>query len=150
MKDEHDKSMADFCPVEPDGLGTSKHPLHIPQGREADAQEAKKPRPKRLTNQPSQRPPPGAKPELEGCPPGFGRSVLPVSAAAKDWGVSTRRIRFMLSTGRLNGRRHENGYWEVYYPYRYTFGTRGPIVKRQQRQPDKPKKPGFAEHSPEW
>lgn len=49
-----------------------------------------------------------------------------------------------------NDRRHENGYWEVCYPYFYSEGTRGPCLKRQQRQPDKPKKPEFAEHSPEW
>ncbi len=127
MKDEHDKTTADLELLE---QGERAAPG---TGAPPPAQPAKPSRPKRLTKQSSHRPPPGAKPELEGFPLGFGRSVLPVSAAAKDWGVSTRRIRTMLSTGRLNGRRHENGYWEVYYPYRYTFGTRGPVVRLQQR-----------------
>lgn len=143
MKDEYDKYTVDLEQIE---QGERAAPG---TGAPPPAKAAKTPRPKRLTNQSSRRPPPGAKPEYEGFA-GFGRSVLPVSAAAKDWGVSTRRIRTMLSTGRLNGRRHENGYWEVYYPYRYTFGTRGPVVRLQQRQPVKPKKPEFAEHSPEW
>ncbi len=143
MKDEHDKYTVDLEQIERveavPGTGTPP-----------PAKAAKPPRPKRLANQSSHRPLPGAKPELEGFPLDFGRSVLSVSAAAKDWGVSTRRIRTMLSTGRLVGRRHENGYWEVCYPYFYSEGTRGPCLKRQQRQPDKPKKPEFAEHSPEW
>jgi hypothetical protein len=54
----------------------------------------------------------------------------------------------MLVEGRLNGRRLENGYWEVFYPYSYVFGTRGPQIKRQRDLPERaPKK---AERMQEW
>lgn len=53
----------------------------------------------------------------------------------------------MLMEGRLAGRQLENSYWEVFYPYRYVFGTRGPAIKRQRDLPDKPKKP---ERMKEW
>lgn len=67
------------------------------------------------------------------CPADY----LPVSFVAKDWKVSTRRIRTLLAAGRLAGRLQENGYWEVLYPYQFIFGKRGPSLKRQER----PKKP---------
>jgi len=63
----------------------------------------------------------------------YGERFVPVSFVAKDWGVSTRRIRFLLFTGRLMGHQQDNGYWEVAYPYRYTFGVRGRSLKRQDR-----------------
>lgn len=58
---------------------------------------------------------------------------VPVSFVAKDWKVSPRRIRALLAGCRLEGIRRENGYWEVAYPYRFTFGQRGPALKRQQK-----------------
>jgi hypothetical protein len=63
------------------------------------------------------------------------RSVryVPVSFVAQDWKVTPRRIRSLLSDSRLEGRRLENGYWEVAYPYRYTFGTRGPDLTRGKK-----------------
>ena len=64
--------------------------------------------------------------------PAAGRYV-PVSFVAKDWNVTPRRIRALLLDGRLQGRQDVNGYWEVAYPYQFTFGTRGPSLKRQQR-----------------
>lgn len=70
-----------------------------------------------------------------------GGHFVQVSFVAKDWNVSTRRIRFLLSAGRLAGRVQDNGYWEVRFPYLLTLGTRGPGLKRQQRPPDKPKNP---------
>lgn len=69
----------------------------------------------------------------------FPVSFVPVSFVAKDWNVIPRRIRALLASGRLAGRRQENGYWEVLYPYSFTFGTRGPSLKRQQRPPKRPK-----------
>jgi hypothetical protein len=39
----------------------------------------------------------------------------------------------MLEQGRLEGQQRENGYWEVFYPYRYLLGTRGPRM-RQHRE----------------
>lgn len=38
--------------------------------------------------------------------------------------------------GRLAGRMLPNGYWEVFYPYRYTFGTRGPTLQRYRKLPE--------------
>jgi hypothetical protein len=58
---------------------------------------------------------------------------VPVSFVAKDWKVTPRRIRSLLSVGRLAGRLQENGYWEVRYPYFLSLGTRGPALKHQQR-----------------
>ncbi len=69
----------------------------------------------------------------------FGGSFVPVSFVAKDWSVTPRRIRALLHAGRLQGRLQENGYWEVRYPYSFTFGTRGPSLKRQQRPPKRPR-----------
>lgn len=63
---------------------------------------------------------------------------VPVSFVAKDWGVIPRRIRALLVDGRLAGRKTANGYWEVQYPYQYTFGTRGPGLKRHQKPPKEP------------
>lgn len=70
-----------------------------------------------------------------------GGHFVPVSFVAKDWSVTPRRIRALLCDGRLLGRLQENGYWEVRFPYSYTFGTRGPGLKQQQRTPVKPKNP---------
>jgi len=57
---------------------------------------------------------------------------VPVSFVAKDWHVTPRRIRSLLAEARLEGRRQDNGYWEVAYPYRFIIGTRGPALKRSQ------------------
>ena len=38
---------------------------------------------------------------------------VPVSMAAKDWKVTPRRIRYLLSQGRLEGRQAINGVWLV-------------------------------------
>lgn len=69
-----------------------------------------------------------------------GGHYVPVSFVAKDWNVTPRRIRALLASGRLVGCLRENGYWEVRFPYLFTFGTRGPSLKRQQRPPKRPKK----------
>ncbi|MGA8864693.1 MAG: hypothetical protein WBM09_13440 [Gallionella sp.] len=58
---------------------------------------------------------------------------VPVALAALDWKVSARRIRVLLAAKRLEGRQEPNGYWEVAYPYRSTFGKRGPALKRSQK-----------------
>jgi len=62
----------------------------------------------------------------------WGNYFVPVSFAANDWKVTSRRIRSLLAEGRLTGRRLDNGYWEVAYPYQYYIGTRGPALKRSQ------------------
>lgn len=59
-------------------------------------------------------------------------SRVTVSFAAKEWKVSSRRIRHLLAAQRLQGRRLENGRWEVFYPYRFLIGSRGPVLRRQQ------------------
>lgn len=77
-----------------------------------------------------------AKPEganLRQVSPMFAAYFVPVSLAAKDWKVTPRRIRHLLTEGRLAGQLQPNGYWEVRFPYQYTFGTRGPSLKRQER-----------------
>ena len=56
------------------------------------------PRPKRLPNQSCYRPPKGANPARAGEPLGWSQSVVPVSSVARDWGVSARRVRVMLTT----------------------------------------------------
>lgn len=58
---------------------------------------------------------------------------VPVAFVALDWQVSARRIRVLLAEFRLEGRRDSNGYWEVAYPYRFTFGQRGPALKRTKK-----------------
>ena len=63
----------------------------------------------------------------------FTRYFVPVSFVAKDWNVTPRRIRALLAAGRLEGRLQDNGYWEVAHPYRFTFGLRGPALKRSQK-----------------
>ena len=117
---------------------TAKHDASAQAAQLPDAEVL--PKPKRLPNQSCYRPPTGAKPATAGQPLGFSVSVVPVSSVARDWGVSARRVRVMLATGRLSGRQLENGYWEVFYPYRYVFGTRGPPIKRQRDLPAKLKK----------
>jgi hypothetical protein len=57
-------------------------------------------------------------------------TFLPVSMVAAEWGVSARRIRALLCAGRLEGTRHENGYWDVHYPYSMIEGRRGPMMRK--------------------
>lgn len=57
---------------------------------------------------------------------------VPVSFVAKDWNVTSRRIRSLLAAKRLEGLQQANGYWVVSYPYRFIIGTRGPALKRSQ------------------
>lgn len=66
---------------------------------------------------------------------------VPVSFVAKDWKVTPRRIRSLLACGRLLGRLQENGYWEVRFPYSFTFGTRGPSLRRQLRPKTRAQEP---------
>lgn len=75
-------------------------------------------------------PPSGAKWTYAG---GGVRHLVPVSFVAKDWKVTPRRIRALLAAGRLEGCRQDNGYWEVYHPYRVVYGLRGPALKRQKK-----------------
>lgn len=71
-----------------------------------------------------------------------------VSMAARTLGVTPRRVRALLSSKRLTGWLHENGYWRVRYPLQYCIGTRGPTltcmrpveVEQKETRPKKPKK----------
>lgn len=144
MKDEHDNSTAELLPFARTGAGLA------PQGRGLQGQDrtacrrkrARKLQPERLPGQEGFMPPDGAKPFAQGLSlHAFGQSLVPVSAVARDWSISARRVRAMLNEGRLAGQQQSNGYWEVFYPYRYVLGTRGPGLKRQQRPPGKPKNP---------
>ncbi|MDP2852564.1 MAG: hypothetical protein Q8O23_04065, partial [Gallionella sp.] len=89
----------------------------------------------RLPRQSAYKPPEGAKPATPSNFIGDSRSVVPASSVARDWNITARRVRTMLTEGRLSGRQLENGYWEVFYPYQYKFGTRGPEIKRQRNLP---------------
>lgn len=64
---------------------------------------------------------------------------VPVSFVAKDWNVTPRRIRALLTAGRLAGRLQANGYWEVRFPYLFALGTRGPTLKRHKKPPKRPR-----------
>jgi hypothetical protein len=66
---------------------------------------------------------------------------VPVAMAAKDFKVTARRIRALLAGKRLQGIRRANGYWDVVYPYNFTFGRRGPALKRSQKPEKDAKKP---------
>ncbi len=57
---------------------------------------------------------------------------FPVSVVAQIMSVSPRRVRALLDSKRLSGRRLKNGYWEVEYPLRFVIGTRGPCLKTFQ------------------
>lgn len=131
MKDEHDKRTLELVStVQAAAEAAPPGQTRPPAGGTAEGRK-----PKRLPRQSIFRPPEGAKPE-HGAFLGFGRSVVPVSSVARDMGISARRVRVMLTEGRLMGRRLENGYWEVYYPYQYILGTRGPALKRQRNLPE--------------
>lgn len=56
-----------------------------------------------------------------------------VEAAADYFSVSTRRIRKLLSDGRLAGVKNGKA-WKVTYPYQYIIGTRGPHLLLQQKR----------------
>ena len=138
MKDAHDKSTMDIAqvndaPAQPSaGLAPQGH------ARTAAQKPPRRPKPFDAIRSVSD--------EKTFCAPapkcaktvlafGFeGGHFVPVSFAAKDWSVTPRRIRALLSGGRLAGRLQDNGYWEVRYPYAFTFGTRGPGLKRQQKR----------------
>ncbi len=143
MKDEHDNSTGELLPQAAGGGVAAV--AAMPDAPALAQVEGKH---KRLPRQSVYRPPAGAKPEKDGHPLGFGRSVVPVSSVARDMGISPRRVRVMLAEGRLAGQQLENGYWQVFYPYRYILGTRGPALTRQRNPPEKKRE--FPEHSPAW
>lgn len=62
---------------------------------------------------------------------------LPVSMVALQFQVTPRRIRALLTAGRLTGRVQENGYWEVRYPFGFKFGTRGPKIRYARPAPER-------------
>lgn len=148
MKDEHDK-----CTLELVEAATTGGARALERGTaDGVASNEEKPKPKRLPRQSAYRPPQGAKPADPSNWAGNLNSVVPVSSVARDWGISSRRVRTMLTEGRLSGRQLENGYWEVFYPYRYVFGTRGPEIKRQRNlpPPTRPKRQEVPEQMKDW
>jgi hypothetical protein len=65
------------------------------------------------------------------------KTWLPVSMAAHQFGVSSRRIRALLSAGRLAGRQADNGFWEVAFPFRVAMAMRGPqLLVRRPKKPE--------------
>ncbi len=134
MNDTNDKPKFDYF-----GFPVDAAAVPVPQGQAGMAKQVK-PKARRLPRQSLGNPPPGAMPEHPGGFLGLSRAVVPVSAVARDWGISARRVRVMLVEGRLEGRQLENGYWQVFHPYRYVFGTRGPQIKRQRELPPAPER----------
>ncbi len=53
-------------------------------------------------------------------------SSATVTQVAKRLGISERRVRHLLSSGRMAGTKSENGRWSVEWPLRITAGKRGP------------------------
>lgn len=51
-----------------------------------------------------------------------------VADAAKQFGVSERRVRSLLLSGRLKGEKNEVGHWLVQFPYIVQMGRRGPAL----------------------
>lgn len=146
MKDEHDKYTADFEPLEQGEAVPGAGTPHLAQAAK-ERKPVPMPQPKKQARRPKQfdsyrsvmdvdsfvaPKPEGAK--LVIAPGIEGGHFVPVSFVAKDWNVTPRRIRALLCEGRLLGRLQVNGYWEVRFPYSFTFGTRGPGLKRQQKQ----------------
>lgn len=48
--------------------------------------------------------------------------------AAKRLSVSDRRVRFLLSAGRLKGQKDCGGRWQVELPFTVQMGSRGPAL----------------------
>jgi excisionase family DNA binding protein len=66
-------------------------------------------------------------------------SITTLQAAAS-LGVSVRRVRALLATGRMRGYKTPGGDWKVVWPVMVTPGTRGPKRGHYQR----PKGSGMA------
>ena len=49
-----------------------------------------------------------------------------VTQVAKRLGISQRRVRYLLTTGRMAGTRSNTGRWLVYWPLQVSAGKRGP------------------------
>jgi len=51
------------------------------------------------------------------------------SQVAKRLGISERRVRKLLSSGRMSGVKQKNGRWLVDWPLQITSGKRGPDME---------------------
>lgn len=100
MKDEHDKSTIDLEQVVP-GEFKNVHSLVLNPARVRELRR------------------------MQGLP-----TFVSALQAAAELRVSARRVRALLGSGRLQGRQHENGYWEVSWPFTITDGRRGPKMRR--------------------
>lgn len=56
-------------------------------------------------------------------------SFVTVSQVAKRLSISERRVRELLSSGRMLGIKQSNGQWFVHWPLIITAGKRGPEMK---------------------
>lgn len=139
MKDEYDSQTGELLPFPAIGGGGGEQRAHTATAGAGKATRQPRKAPAfnhwgSVTDEKSfyEQRPKGAKPAVV---PFLNTSAayVPVSFVAKDWNVTPRRIRALLAEGRLAGRLQDNGYWEVQFPYSFTFGTRGPSLKRQQR-----------------
>lgn len=64
-----------------------------------------------------------------------GLTWISTTVAARIFGVSTRRVRFLIESGRLVAQRGDRGRWSVLYPFQLTLGTRGPRLGTKSRRP---------------
>ena len=55
--------------------------------------------------------------------------LVKVSAVAKRLGISPRRVRHLLTSGRMAGVKSPTGRWSVIWPLQITPGKRGPEMK---------------------
>lgn len=55
--------------------------------------------------------------------------LVTVSQVAKRLGISERRVRYLLATGRMIGIKQKNRRWAIYWPLQVSSGKRGPEMK---------------------
>lgn len=127
MKDEHDNPTVELAQVAQ--AGAAVHPV----GGTARPQARPLIRDLVVDEQTEFKEPPECAERKAAFRYGSYGNFVPVSFVARDWNVSTRRIRALLAAQRLVGQLQPNGYWEVRYPYIFTMGTRGPELKRTQK-----------------
>lgn len=56
--------------------------------------------------------------------------LIDVATSAAMLGVSTRRVRALLSEGRMRGVKGSSGVWLVAFPFSISPGRRGPDLRR--------------------
>jgi len=64
-------------------------------------------------------------------------SFISPGEVAKQFGISERRVRFLLLAGRLKGGKDAVGHWQVEFPFTVQMGRRGPaLFKKGSKETD--------------